>query len=696
VLSALFFMLGLGLVCGVLLSVASKVFYVYEDPRIAEVESFTAGANCGGCGYAGCSAAAVAVVAGEASPSVCIVAGAESASNIAAVMGIDPGTAEALISYNTCTGGNRAENKFYYMGVNSCQAMASLSGGQRVCPVGCLGLGDCVRACAFDALKMGTHGYPVVNEMKCVGCGACEKVCPKDIMEIKTMSQKLLHLNQYDDRIAPCQQTCPAEIDIPKYIYLTKIGDYEGAVNTIRERNPLLLACGRVCPHPCENKCRRGIEDEPVSINQLKRFVADYEMNSGKRLPVSCAPDTGKKVAVIGGGPAGLSNAFFLRRLGHAVTIFDAMPKLGGMIRYGIPEYRLPKEVLAWEIQGILDLGVEHKPNMKLGKDFDIGSLMAAGFDAVFLGIGAWKDYTLRAEGEDLEGCYTGINFLTNFALWQQERPHDKRPFVGKKCVVIGGGNTAIDCVRTLIRLGADEVSIVYRRTRKEMPANMVEIEAAEHEGVNFTFLAAPTRVIGNEEGKVTGLEYLKMELGEPDASGRRSPIPIEGSETVMDIDMLITAIGQGPDIFFKDESKRLDEDLKVTRWNTIDSVDPIALQSSIPYIFTGGDAATGADLVVSAIGAGRRAARSIHMYLTGKDVTPPAKTLFKNNIPVSIFESVSGLTKLSRTKMPELPVDERIKSFVEADLVISEEEAQYESNRCLQCCLICYNKDAA
>jgi formate dehydrogenase (NADP+) beta subunit len=689
-------MLGLGLVCGVLLSVASKVFYVYEDPRIAEVESFTAGANCGGCGYAGCSAAAVAVVAGEASPSVCIVAGPESASNIAAVMGIDPGTAEALISYNTCTGGNRAENKFYYMGVNSCQALASLSGGQRVCPVGCLGLGDCVRACAFDALKMGPHGYPVVNEMKCVGCGACEKVCPKDIMEIKTMSQKLLHLNQYDDRIAPCQQTCPAEIDIPKYIYLTKIGDYEGAVNTIRERNPLLLACGRVCPHPCENKCRRGIEDEPVSINQLKRFVADYEMNSGKRLPVSCAPDTGKKVAVIGGGPAGLSNAFFLRRLGHAVTIFDAMPKLGGMIRYGIPEYRLPKEVLAWEIQGILDLGVEHKPNMKLGKDFDIGSLMAAGFDAVFLGIGAWKDYTLRAEGEDLEGCYTGINFLTNFALWQQEKPHDKRPFVGKKCVVIGGGNTAIDCVRTLIRLGADEVSIVYRRTRKEMPANMVEIEAAEHEGVNFTFLAAPTRVIGNEEGKVVGLEYLKMELGEPDASGRRSPIPIEGSETVMDIDMLITAIGQGPDIFFKDESKRLDEDLKVTRWNTIDSVDPIALQSSIPYIFTGGDAATGADLVVSAIGAGRRAARSIHMYLTGKDVTPPAKTLFKNNIPVSIFESVSGLTKSSRTKMPELPVDERIKSFVEADLVISEEEARYESNRCLQCCLICYNKDAA
>ena len=521
VLTALFFMLGLGLLCGVVLSVASKVFYVYEDPRISEVESFTAGANCGGCGYAGCSAAAVAVVAGEAPPSVCIVAGPESATNIAAVMGVDPGTAEPVISYNTCRGGDRAEEKYYYMGVKSCRATAAIYGGERQCPVGCIGFGDCVTACAFSALKMGPYGYPVVDELKCVGCGACEKACPKDIMQIKTMSQKLLHLNNYDDRIAPCQQTCPAEINIPKYIRQIKTGDYEGAVNTIRERNPLLLACGRVCPHPCENYCRRGLEDEAVSINQLKRFAADYEMKSGKRLPISCAPDTGKKIAVIGGGPAGLSCAYFLRRLGHSVTIFDAMPKLGGMIRYGIPEYRLPKEVLAWEIQGILDLGIDHKPNMTLGRDFDIGSLMAAGFDAVFLGIGAWKDYSLGVEGEDLIGCYTGINFLTNFALWQQELPHEKRPFVGKRCAVIGGGNTAIDCVRTLIRLGAQEVSIVYRRTRKEMPANLVEIEAAEHEGVKFTFLAAPTRVIGDEEGHIIGLEYKKMELGEPDGSWR-------------------------------------------------------------------------------------------------------------------------------------------------------------------------------
>jgi formate dehydrogenase beta subunit len=694
VYTALFFMLGLGFLCGAMLSVASKVFYVYEDPRIAEVEGFTALANCGGCGYAGCSAAAAAVVAGKAFPTVCVVADAEAAINIANVMGIDPGTAEAIISYNTCAGGDRADDKYHYMGISNCQALATIYGGQRVCTVGCLGLGDCVRACIFDALKIGSEGYPVVDEIKCVGCGACERVCPKDIMEIKTMSQRLLHLNQFDDRIAPCQQSCPAEIDIPKYIAQINRGDYEGAVNTIRDRNPLLLSCGRVCPHPCEDKCRRGIEDEAVSINQMKRFVADFEMNSGRRFPTPCAPSTGKKVAVVGGGPAGLSCAYFLRRLGHDVTILDAMPILGGMIRYGIPEYRLPKEVLAWEIQGILDLGIEHKPNVMLGRDFDVESLMKDGYDAVFLGIGAWKDYNLGVEGENLKGCYTGIDFLTKFALWQQGDGAEEQPFVGQKCVVIGGGNTAIDCVRTLVRLGSKEVTIVYRRTRKEMPANMVEIEAAEHEGIQFTFLAAPTRVIGDKEDNVTGLEYLKMELGEPDASGRRRPVPIEGSETTIDIDMLITAIGQGPDVFFKDESKLLAEDLNMTRWDTIDSADPVALQSSIPYIFTGGDAATGAALVVDAIGGGRRAARSIHMYTTEEEVITPVKTLFTDNIPISIFDSVEGIEQSTRTKMPELPVDDRIKSFVEADLVITEEEARYESNRCLQCCLICYNKD--
>jgi NADPH-dependent glutamate synthase beta subunit-like oxidoreductase len=693
VIEALLLMLGLGGTCAAVLSIASRVFYVWEDPRIAEVEGFLAGANCGGCGYPGCAAAAVAVVDGKAPPSVCMVGGPESAANVATVMGVDPGSAEALRSLNTCLGGHRAEDKYHYLGVQSCSALANMFGGKRVCSIGCLGLGDCIKSCIFDAIKMGPDGYPIVNESKCVGCGACERACPKNILTVRTMSQRLLEFNQEDAALAPCRQTCPAEINIPQYIDQIRSGDYEGAVHTIRERNPLLLSCGRVCPHPCEDYCRRGIEDEPVSINQLKRFAADIEMDSGKRYPIPCAPDTGRKVAVIGGGPAGLSCAYFLRRLGHSVTIFDTMPELGGMIRYGIPEYRLPKKVLEWEIEGILNLGIESRTNFRFGRDFDMHSLAEEGFEAVFIGVGAWSDYRLKAEGEDLEGCYTGIDFLTKYAINQQTGQEIYKIPIGRKCVVIGGGNTAIDCVRTLIRLGAEEVSIVYRRTRKEMPANAVEIDAAEHEGVKFHFLAAPVRVIGDEQGRVTQLEYLEMKLGEPDASGRRRPVPIEGSETLMDIDMLITAIGQGPDMSFVKEDSSL-KDLSVTRWNTI-AADPEILQSNIPKIFTAGDSYTGASLVIEAIGGGRRAARAIHLYLTGEEIKPVPKSLLKKHIPESLFEHVEGIKPKPRVKMPELPADERIKSFEESDLVLSEKDALAEAERCLNCCRLCYDPEA-
>jgi NADPH-dependent glutamate synthase beta subunit-like oxidoreductase len=502
------------------------------------------------------------------------------------------------------------------------------------------------------------------------------------------MSERLMHFNCSDDRLAPCRQTCPAEIDIPQYVAQIREGDYEGAVNTIRERNPFLLSCGRVCPHPCETNCRRGIEDEPVSINQLKRFVADYEMNSGERLPIPTAPETRKRIAVIGGGPAGLTCAYFLRRLGHQVNIFEAMPKLGGMLRYGIPQYRLPKEVLDWEIQSILDLGVDFHTNVKFGHDFDLSSLVASGFDAIFMGIGAWNDASLRVEGEDLQGCYTGIDFLSRLA--------DGETFpLGRTAAIIGGGNTAIDCTRNLIRLGVEKVYIVYRRTRGEMPANEVEIDAAEHEGVEFVFLAAPVKVIGDEDGNVTHLEYLKMELGEPDASGRRRPVPIEGSETLLETDVVITAIGQSPDVSFTERSKKRLAELNTTRWNTID-VDPATLQSNIPYIFAAGDAATGPSLVVEAIGGGRRAARSIHQYIMGQQVSAQKTELGKDLIAETMFDQVDGIVKNARAPMPELPVEERICSFVEVDQVLTEDAARGESNRCLSCCLTCYDPDAA
>ena len=685
-IEGILFMLGLGIVCAAILTAASRIFYVYEDPRIAQVEACFAGANCGGCGYAGCSAAAVAVVAGTAEPNVCIVGGSESATNTAEVMGVEVGLAESPKSYNPCSGGLRAADKFVYLGVNSCRAQATLSGGQRECSVGCIGLGDCIDACQFNALKMGPEGYPVVVEENCVGCGACETVCPKYVMKVKTMSERLMHFNCSDDRLAPCRQTCPAEIDIPLYIAQIREGDYEGAVNTIRERNPFLLSCGRVCPHPCETNCRRGIEDEPVSINQLKRFVADYGMNSEERLPMPMAPQTRKRIAVIGGGPAGLTCAYFLRRLGHQVNIFEAMPKLGGMLRYGIPQYRLPKEVLDWEIEGILDLGIDFHTNVRFGQDFDLTSLVASGFDAIFLGIGAWKDTSLRVKGEDLKGCYTGIDFLSRLASGENIP-------TGRTAAIIGGGNTAIDCTRNLIRMGVKKVYIVYRRTRAEMPANSVEIDAAEHEGVQFSFLAAPVEVKGDEDGQVTHLEYLKMKLGEPDASGRRRPVPIEGSETLLETDMVITAIGQSPEISFTERSRKRLAELKTTRWNTID-VDPATLQSNIPYLFAAGDAATGPSLVVDAIGGGRRAARSIHQYVMGQKITAQTQELGKDLIAETLFDHVAGVIKNPRAPMPELPVEERIYSFIEVDQVLTENSAKNESNRCLSCCLTCYDKD--
>lgn len=685
---ALLFMLGIGAVCGIVLSLSSKVFYVYEDPRIARVENNLAGANCGGCGYAGCSAAADAIVSGKETPSLCIINSKDGVEAVSKIMGVDAGSAESPMSYNMCEGGNRAEDKYHYMGVSTCKAMAAAFGGKRVCEIGCIGLGDCVRACQFNALYMGPDGYPVVDDDQCVGCGACQKACPKDIIEVKTLSEKLMKFNQMNDPLAPCAQTCPAEINIPRYINQIKEGKYKEAVETIRMRNPLPLACGRVCPHPCEDECRRGIEDEPVSINQLKRFASDYEMNTGSRIPITCAPDTDKKVAVIGGGPAGLSCAFFLRRLGHQVDIFEAMPKLGGIIRYGIPEYRLPKKVLDWEIQGILDLGIKSYTNVRFGRDFGLGSLMASGYEAVFLGIGAWEDYSLGIEGEDLDGCFKGIDFLSRTASGEKIK-------LGRTAAVVGGGNTAVDCARTLLRLGLEKVYMVYRRTRKEMPANEVEIVASEEEGIDFVFLAAPTRVVPNEEGKCGQLEYLKMKLGEPDASGRRRPEPIEGSETLLDVDMIISAIGQAPETSFKkqDPHARMGE-LELTRWNTIDN-DPALLQSSIPYIFTGGDSATGPSLVVTAIGGGRRAARSIDCFLKGEPVEPVKDSLQDKRIKKSIFTSVDGIKKTPRAKMPEVPVEKRLDSMIEVDLVLPEDSALKEADRCLNCCRICYNPDS-
>lgn len=684
ILSSMLVLLGLGLVSALLLGVAGKFLQVKEDPRIAEVEGVLPGANCGGCGYPGCSGAASAVVSGKADSGVCVVGGLETAQKVAAIMGLTVVEREPQLAVPDCTGGPRAEEVFVYEGVDDCRAAAMLYGGSKRCPEGCLGLGSCVRACPFDAIHMGPDNLPHVNPDECRACGKCVAVCPRGVITVLGLTQRLLHLNQTNDCLPPCRQKCPGQINIPRYVEQVRQGDYEGAVATIRERNPLLLVCGRVCPRPCEAVCRRGNVDEPVGINMLKRFVADHEMRSGARYPVPVAKDTGRKVAVIGGGPAGLSCAFFLRRLGHAPTIFEAMPAMGGQLRYGIPEYRLPKAVLDWEIQGILDMGVQARLGVKFGKDFTLDSLKSEGFEAFFLGLGAWEYSTMRIENENAPGVLGGIEFLTAHAL-------GRTPGIGRRVVVVGGGNTAMDAARTCIRLGA-EVTLVYRRSRKEMPANVEEVDAAEEEGVTYLFQAAPTRVVLDGQGKAKGLEWQRMELGEPDASGRRRPVPVPGSETVIEADLIIAAIGQKPDLACLYEEGQ-DCPLETTKWKTI-VANPDTLQTAVPGVFTGGDVFTGPDLVISAVGAGRKAARSIHYMLTEGRI-PVSERTQRELIPWTLFKEVPGVEIKPRARMPHLcEGDERTRTFAEVEGAISEQDALREAARCLQCGLLCYNRD--
>ncbi|WP_319759497.1 RnfABCDGE type electron transport complex subunit B [Maridesulfovibrio sp.] len=685
IISSLLVLMGLGFTAATILAVASRILHVKEDPRIAQVEDVLPGVNCGGCGYAGCSGAANAVVKGKSGANVCVIGGIETAKAVGAVMGLEVLDMEQELAFRDCTGGERAEELYNYEGANNCRAQALLYEGSKTCPEGCLELGTCVAVCPFDAIHMGPENLPVVDPLACRACRKCVEACPRGVLSIVSMSAKLLHMEEVNDCLAPCQQRCPANINIPRYIEAANNGDYAGAVNIIRERNPLLLVCGRVCPRPCEKVCRRTHVDEPVGINMIKRFVADWEMKNDLRLPIPCAKETGHKVAIIGGGPAGLSCANFLRRLGHSPTIIEALPELGGQLRYGIPEYRLPKKDLAWEIQGIIDLGINVRTGLKLGTDFLINDLEEEGFEAFFMGIGAWASGTLRIEGEDAKGVLSGTEFLTAVGLGQT-------PDIGPKVIVVGGGNTAIDAARTSVRLGCD-VTLLYRRTRNEMPANTEEIEAAADEGIRYIFLSAPTKIIMDDKGRATHLECVKMELGEADASGRRRPLPVEGSETRYPVDTVISAIGQKPQLscFYTDGEEQCS--INFTRWRTI-AADPETLQTSIPKVFAGGDNVSGPDLVISAVGAGRRAARSIHYLLTTGEI-PLAENLLQDPIPYTLFKDVDGCKNKNRTEIPHnCTGEDRTATFKEVEGCLNEEELRYETSRCLRCGLTCYDRD--
>ena len=473
---------------------------------------------------------------------------------------------------------------------------------------------------------------------------------------------------------APCQMACPSGIDVPTYVALIGQGKDEEAVEIIRKDNPFPWVCGLVCTHPCEFMCVRGRIDTPIAIKSLKAFAAERAFSAGLYKNPKKESPKGKKVCIIGAGPAGLTAAYFLALKGYGVTVIEALPMAGGMMMVGIPRYRLPREVIDREVAMIEDLGVEFRYNTKFGEDITLEELRDEGFEAFFFAIGAHKSFNLGIPGEnDHEGVIDAIDLLRRVALGERHMP-------GKKVAVIGGGNVAIDAARTCLRLGCDEVTIVYRRTRAEMPASVEEVEQAEEEGVEFSFLAIPTEIRG-QGGRVTSLHCLRAELGPPDSSGRRRPIPKEGSEHFYEVDCVIRAIGQRVDY----ECLSSLEDLRWTRRNTI-AADNATTQTNIEGIFSAGDAVLGPATVVEAIGGGKRAAEAIDRYLSGipQPKMPPVPV--RRGRVEWIEVPASTKMTLKRPEMPLLGVDRRRITFQQVELGYSENMVREEARRCLRC----------
>ncbi|MGC9042783.1 MAG: FAD-dependent oxidoreductase [Myxococcota bacterium] len=489
-------------------------------------------------------------------------------------------------------------------------------------------------------------------------------------VDSRSKALSMLLSNHYADCRGPCYVNCPANVDVQGYLALANAGLYYEALELIRETNPMPLTCGRVCVRYCEANCRRKDIDSPVAVNIMKRYVSDLEYD--RLPPPKITPKNGKKVAIVGGGPSGLTCAYYLAKEGYSVTIYDKQPKLGGMLRYGIPEYRLPQAVLDKEINYLLAHGIEAKNNVKIGTDITLSQLRKE-YDAVYIAVGAWAAKPMGIENENHPSVLSGIKYLEQV---KRDVPPD---FSGKVVVVIGGGNTAIDASRTALRCGAKHVAILYRRTRNEMPADHDEVEDALAEGVEIQFLIAPKRVLVEGE-RLKGIECYRMELGEPDASGRRSPIPVKGSEFIYECDYIISAIGQEPVLDFA-------ESLKITKWKTIEA-SPETYATNIEGVFTGGDVFTGPMAAIDAIGAGRKAAMVIDSYIrTGRIEKFKQEFLSRKTVVAELDKSFfESQPKIERTRIPKSDPKERIHNYEEVDHIITKDMAERETMRCLSC----------
>jgi len=520
----------------------------------------------------------------------------------------------------------------------------------------------------------------------CTGCGDCAEVCPVTMdsefdqgiglrkATYKPYAQAIPGGYVIDKRDrSPCTNACPNHVNAHGYVALIAQGKYREAMEVILRTLPFPGVIGRICPHPCETACRRAEVDAPVSICALKRFVADQV--DIEELPLPEIEKRDEKVAIIGSGPAGLTAAHFLALEGYECTVFESQSAAGGMLRVGIPDYRLPPEVLDQEIRAITRLGVEIKLNTALGRDVTMDGLLSDGYKAIYVAIGAHNNLQLNIPGEDSEGVFPGVVLLRRANLGDLTK-------LEGRAVIVGGGDVAIDAARSSLRLGTEKVTILYRRTRAEMPARENEVEDALDEGIEIQYLTAPTQIVSRDD-RVSGIECLRMELGEPDASGRRRPIPIDGSEFTLDADLVIPAIGQQPDVSTLAENAGL----QLTRWSTI-AVDPVTYSTDREGVFAGGDGATGPRIAIEAVAAGREAAISISRYLRGEDMgagREPVEFPQENFVPIP-----EDMEQIPRAQQAHIGMAERTAGFAEVELGLSEEQARAEAAKCLNCMACC------
>ncbi len=684
-IDAILMMGGLGIIIGSGLAVASKVFYVYVDPTVEKIEGLLPGANCGGCGYPGCGPSAEAMAKGKLSPGACVAGGSDLAEAIAAVMGVAIEAKEPDIARPGCTYSvSEAARKFEYKGLSDCQAASFLYGGMKVCDVGCLGLGSCMRACPFDAIVMSDNGLPVVIEENCTGCGTCERVCPKNIIKLSSVTRRILQEYVTDDCTTPCQRACPAGINICEYIRHIDEGNPSKAVQIIKERNPFPTVIGRICPRPCENECRRNLVDEPVAINFLKRYASDMEMNSKKRSQPFTAPATNRKIAVVGGGAEGLSAAFFAARLGHSPTVYEAEDRPGGLLRKAIASYRLPHDVLDWDIEGVREIGVEIVTNAVLGKHFTVSSLLNDGFEAVLLASGGFDSRAERL-GSEIEEPVPGVHLLVD--VMKAGMAGSTKIRLNSGVVVAGGAEIAVSAADMCKKLGASSVTFLFPDSREKLEADDVALDQLEQSGAKIVCNASVSMLAG-EDNLLSAVRYEDRE---------------ERSSKLIDAGSLVIDTGRLPELIFRKAPGEQGQEEAAAASSAGPSAGPVRWEGLQPYknpfyseetgLLTSGGPITDYSAAIRAIAGGRRSAASVHMLINNMTLALPEKAVTAD----TIMQDVDGLENVGAIKrniMPTCAVSEVPVRHPEIELGFEEEAARTEAFRCLKCGIICYTPD--